>query len=419
VKRPSPTVLLRAVIGPAGGAFRRFWLATAISVLGTWMASIALALRMYDVTGSPAWVSALLFAEFTPSVVIGFLLGDRLDRLRVRRSLVACDLGSAAVFAALALTSTPWVVVALAALGGVGMGVSRPLSTSAVPMMVADDDLEVANGALGTADHAMTFLGELVGGVLVATVGANLALVLNSGSFLVSALLISTCAVLAPAPEPGEPAGPGLSGHFRTTLARIGRNPVLRQIAVGWSITTFVIGVEMGVIVPLLRGTLDASPSVVGLLLGLGSLGLVAGSMFGGARRSGRAAYPLSLAGIGASTMIIGAAPAIGLAALGLALLGLFNGVALVLNRIRVVRATEPSQRSGVISFLIALSATGQAGGTVCGGLVATAVSPRWSFVLFGVLALAVAAPLALAVGPRPEWDLRPSPWLEDEKRQP
>ena len=63
---------------------------------------------------------------------------------------------------------------------------------------------------------------------------------LNSGSFLISALLISTCAVLAPAPEPGEPAGPGLAGHFRNTLGRIRQSPVLRQIAVGWSITTFV-----------------------------------------------------------------------------------------------------------------------------------------------------------------------------------
>ena len=57
---------MRALVGPGGAEFRRFWLATAISVLGTWMAAIALAIRMFDMTGSPAWVSALLFAEFTP-----------------------------------------------------------------------------------------------------------------------------------------------------------------------------------------------------------------------------------------------------------------------------------------------------------------------------------------------------------------
>ena len=196
---------MRALVGPGGGEFRRFWLATAISVLGTWMAAIALAIRMFDMTGSPGWVSALLFAEFTPVVLIGFLVGDRLNRLRVRRSLVICDIGSAAVFGALALISTPWAVVALAALGGIGVGVFRPLATAAVPMLVADDDLEAANGALGSVDHTMTFLGELIGGFLVATVGADLALGLNSASFLVSALLVSSCGALAGAGRPSRP----------------------------------------------------------------------------------------------------------------------------------------------------------------------------------------------------------------------
>ena len=412
---------MRALVGPGGGEFRRFWLATAISVLGTWMAAIALAIRMFDITGSPGWVSALLFAEFTPVVLIGFLVGDRLNRLRVRRSLVICDIGSAAVFGALAMISTPWAVVALAALGGVGVGVFRPLATAAVPMLVADDDLEVANGALGSVDHTMTFLGELVGGFLVATVGADLALGLNSASFLVSALLVSSCGALAGAGRERasvQPKSRIATGFARATLARIHGSPVLFQIAIGWTITTFVIGVVLAVQVPLLRGTFHASPTVVGLLLGLDALGLVAGSVVAGSRRFGRAAYPLALARIGGCAMIVGAAPNIALAAFGFTLLGVFNGFALVINRTRVVRDTEPAERAGVISFLIALSATGQAAGTICGGVMATVVSERWAFVVFGVLALLVAAPAALMVGPRTDWNLQPSPWQAKRKRR-
>lgn len=412
---------MRALVGPGEGEFRRFWLATAISVLGTWMAAIALAIRMFDMTGSPGWVSALLFAEFTPVVLIGFLVGDRLNRLRVRRALVICDIGSAAVFGALAMISTPWAVIALAALGGVGVGVFRPLATAAVPMLVADDDLEAANGALGSVDHTMTFLGELVGGFLVATIGADLALGLNSASFLVSALLVSSCGALAGAgrePSSAQPESRIAAGFARATLARIHGSPVLFQIAIGWTITTFVIGVVLAVQVPLLRGTFHASPTVVGLLLGLDALGLVAGSVVAGSRRFGRAAYPLALAGIGGCAMIVGAAPDIALAAFGFTLLGVFNGFALVINRTRVVRDTEPAERAGVISFLIALSATGQAAGTICGGVMATVVSERWAFVVFGVLALLVAAPAALVVGPRTEWNLQPSPWRAKRKRR-
>jgi MFS family permease len=96
-----------------------------------------------------------------------------------------------------------------------------------------------------------------------------------------------------------------------------------------------------------------------------------------------------------------------------------FNGFALVLNRTRVVRDTEPGERAGVISFLIALSATGQAAGTICGGALATVVSERWAFVAFGLLTLLVAAPAALMVGPRAEWNLQPSPWQAKRRRRP
>ena len=409
-------MLLRAAVGPDSRGFRRFWLATAVSVLGTWMAAVALSIRMFDVTGSPVWVSALLFAEFTPAVVIGFVAGHRLDRLRVRGTLVVCDLGSALAFVALSLIDTPWAVVALAAVVGVAVGVFRPLATAAVPMLVEDDELESATGAIGSADNAMTFLGVVTGGVLVGGLGADLALALNALSFAGSAALIGTCSALS---RPG--VGHSLERPVwapKAMVGRIRRSPVLLQIALGWTIATFVLGVVLAVQVPLLRGTFNARPSVVGLLLGLDALGLVAGSLFAGTRRFGRVAYPTSLAGIGACTMIVGAAPHILLAAVGLALLGLFNGVAIVLNRTRVVRDTEPAERAGVISFLISLSVSGQAVGTVAGGIIATASSPRWAFIVAGLSALVLAAPIALTVGPRASWDLRATPWLENDKRR-
>jgi MFS family permease len=399
-------------MGPAGVGFRRFWLATSVSVLGTWMAAIALSIRMFDVTGSPGWVSALLFAEFVPSVLIGLLLGDRLDRLRVRSALVACDLGSAAIFGLLALIDTPWAVVALAGTAGIAVGVFRPLATSSVPLLVSDSEIESATGAIASADNAMTLLGAVLGGILVGTVGAGVALGLNAASFVVSAGLIVSCTALAG--HGAEPA-PIIKGHLRLAVQRVADSPVLRQIAVGWTVTTLVLGAVIAVQVPLLRGTYDMRPAAVGGLLGLTSLGLVAGSLFAGARRFGRAAYPLSLAGIGAAAMITGASPHVALAGLGLLLLGIFNGVAVILNRTRVVRDTEPGERAGLISFLISLSIIGQAVGTIAGGVVASAASPRWAFVAFGLVALAVAAPVALSIGPRAEWPLKPSPWADPD----
>src|SRR5919204_1598437 len=88
---------------PAGEAeFRRFLLAPAVSVLGTYAAAVALAVRTFQETHQPAWVSAVFAAEFLPPVAIGVLFADRLNRFQPRRALVASDLANAAVFAILA-----------------------------------------------------------------------------------------------------------------------------------------------------------------------------------------------------------------------------------------------------------------------------------------------------------------------------
>jgi len=402
--------LFGAWVGPPLRGFRRFWLATSISVLGTWIAAVALAIRMFDVTGSPGWVSALLFAEFTPLVLIGFLFGHRLDRLPVRGALAVTDLLSAGAF-----VDTPLAVVALAGVAGIAGGVARPLSTAAVPLLVPDHEIERATGAIGSADNAMTFLGEVIGGVLVGTVGASVALGLNAVSFAVSAALIAGTAALA---RPAHVDMPGSTSlHARETIRRVRNSPVLRQIALGWAAGTVVLGVVLAVQVPLLRGQFGASPAAVGLILGLDAAGLVAGSLFAGSRTFGRAAFPLSLAGMGACVMIAGASSWLGLAAFGLTALGVFNGVAIIINRTRALRATEPAERASTIAFLIAVAATGQVTGTILGGALATGLSPRWAFVIAGAFALLVAAPVALVVGPRAEWQLRPSPWAQRGRR--
>ena len=72
--------------------FRALFAATFASGLGTWIAVVALTIDVYDRTGSATWVSALLVADFLPSVAIGLLFGPLIDRLSRRRIMVVADL---------------------------------------------------------------------------------------------------------------------------------------------------------------------------------------------------------------------------------------------------------------------------------------------------------------------------------------
>src|SRR6185312_8890146 len=91
--------LRRAVIGPPGWRFFSFWLALAITNLGTWAGVVALQLRVLDLTGDQAYVSAIVVAEYLPAVVLGTVLGHLLDRLPPRNGLAACELLAAAAWA--------------------------------------------------------------------------------------------------------------------------------------------------------------------------------------------------------------------------------------------------------------------------------------------------------------------------------
>ena len=77
----------RAVIGPPGWRFFSFWLALAVTNLGTWAGVVALQLEMLDLTGDQAYVSAIVVAEYLPAVILGTVLGHLLDRVPPRAGL--------------------------------------------------------------------------------------------------------------------------------------------------------------------------------------------------------------------------------------------------------------------------------------------------------------------------------------------
>jgi hypothetical protein len=62
-------------------SFGYVFLATAGSSFGTYLATIALLVSIYDKTDSSVWVAGLLITEFLPIVALGLLLGPLVYRL--------------------------------------------------------------------------------------------------------------------------------------------------------------------------------------------------------------------------------------------------------------------------------------------------------------------------------------------------
>ena len=177
---------------------RNFWLlfaARAVSYFGTYLAPIAVAFAVLDLTGS-ATDTGIAFACWTVAQVSTLLVaGVVADRLPRRLVMVGSDLSNVAVRTAMGVLlvsgqAEVWHLFVLQALGGAATAFYSPASSGLVPEVVERAQLQRANALMGIARYLSFPLGAATGGAIVATIGAGTALLVDAGTYAVSALLL-------------------------------------------------------------------------------------------------------------------------------------------------------------------------------------------------------------------------------------
>jgi len=173
--------------------FRRLYLASVISLGGDWFLLIALFGLMLDLTGQAIAVAFTIAAQdltyFLASPFAG-VLADRMDR---RRLMITCDLARAVLVLGFLLVRTEdlaWLVYVLLAATAVFAAAFEPASMAAMPNLVDERDLSVANALSGSLWGTMLAVGGALGGVVAGVFGSDVAIVVDSASFVLSALLI-------------------------------------------------------------------------------------------------------------------------------------------------------------------------------------------------------------------------------------
>jgi len=377
--------------------YRRLLLATLGSGAGTYLAAIALTVDVYDRTGSGKWVSALLIADFLPIILIGLLLGPLVDRLSRRRLLIASDLSRVLVFAALPFAGSAAAIVVLAALSGIATGFFRPAVYAGMPNLVSDEDLPNANSLLQAAENLTWMIGPVLGGVLIAAQGPDLAYWLNAVSFLLSAALL----VRIPAQrlQAGTIESRGhwqdLGDGFRLVL----RSRTLFAVLVVWNIVFLGnAAVNVGEVV-LAKVSLDAGNVGFGLLVGTSGLGLTIGSIAAASlldRFGTRVGYACSIALMGIGFGAAAVAPTLAVAMVGVVVGSLGNGVAVVCNALLVQRGAPDALRGRVFTVIMSSNYTAFGLGMVAAGLLVDEFGARWLWGGASVAFLVGAATAAL-----------------------
>ena len=390
-------------------AFRLLFLAGLGSGAGTWLAIVALNVDILDRTGSGLWLAAVNVAAILPSALIGLVGGPLVDRFSRKWLMIGSDVLRVGVFAALPFADGAGAIVALALVAGVGDAFFRPAVLAGTPNLVDADDLPDANYLLQMVQWVTTAGGPLVGGVLVAASGPNLAYVVNAISFGVSALLLT-----------GIRGGRLQSsrahsrGHWRDVIdgfRLVRTSSPLAVVFVVWNIAIVAMGGINVSEVVLATETLDGGAFGYGLMWCATGVGLVAGgSVFAAvSRRRGVAAlYPASIAVFAAGIGVAALAPNVWVAAAAMVVSGLGNGAAVVANVTLVQRGAPDELRGRAFTVIMSTNFALFGSAMFVAGPLTDAFGARW---VWGgcAIVLGVAAVVARAMGRAAALDEQPA----------
>jgi MFS family permease len=394
-----------------------------VNELGNWLGEIALAIVVFDQTGSPVATAALFVAmQFVPALATPPLIA-RVDHLSSRAALAALYVTEAAAFAVLALLATDStfvlpLVLLIAALDGTVATAARARTRAAAATILEPAGLlREGNGLLNVGFTAGAAVGPALAGVLVAGAGAQVALLADSASFLAVALLLATSRAMPGVHDDPEDEDRWIA-RMRRGFAYVRERPALARLMVAEGAAFVFFALVLPIEVAFAKETLDAGDVGYGLLLAFWGAGMVLGSVLFSAARGAslRALLGLGTLAIGAGYCLTGVSPTLAVACAASVLGGAGNGIQWVAVVTAIQGMTAARYQARVLGLLESLASGMSGAGFLAGGVIAALLDPRAAYLVagFGVLAvLAIAAVLLrridLEVGDPTDDEERPS----------
>jgi MFS family permease len=256
--------------------FRLFWTAQGISVIGTWMQSVALYWLMYRLTKSPFLLGLTGVALTLPILcfsLVGGVVADHLERRRLVQTTQMLNLLQALVLATLVTFTHPGPVpiLALALANGMVNAFDFPARQSFLSELVPPDALPNAIALNSMAFNSARLIGPAIAGVILARAGEAMCFWLNAASYVP---LLWSLRQLRLEPRARAARPPTLVTLLEGVRYAFG-TPRIRHLLVLMGLAG-TLGFQYPVLMPVYAGTLlGAGPRGYGLLMSAAGLGAV------------------------------------------------------------------------------------------------------------------------------------------------
>lgn len=420
-------------------SFMALWLGQTVSFIGDYFYWLAVPIMVERLTGSALMVGLSVISTALPMLVLGPVAGVFVDRWDRRRTMLVSDLLRGLLVLVCLVVRRPEQVWIYYLIGFLMSCVSRfffPAQNAALPLIVPDrDDLLAANGLMQIVQTVGLLAGPALAGFSIGLWGEQVAFIVNSMGFFISATTILIMSV------PHTTAGPQAAGgqiaavwsEMREGVAYLFGNRTLVGVLLCMSVVQLGIGAINVVWVPFMRRTFGLGPEGLGAVDAAQGAGMVLGGLMLGfvtARLSKKVLAGWGILIIGILIALMGLAPPFSVASLWpgvgaagsvaemsvgrrllsmpllLLLYSLLLGVVLVPAQsalITLMQLAVPDLKRGRVgSALNALTMAAALLSMAIAAAVGEVVELRLIYVVAGLIT-AAAGPMALAVIREPE----------------
>ncbi len=374
--------------------FQLFFSGQLISLIGTWMQTIAESWLVYRLTGSSLMLGTVGFASQIPVFLmapIGGIVADRHNRHRVVIATQSSAMILAGILATLTLTHRVqvWHVIVLASCLGVVNAFDIPARQAFLIDMVGREDLMNAIALNSSMFNGARIIGPAIAGILVASIGEGWCFFANSVSYIavIAGLLMMRIEQPANLAMAGSPLENILEGF---AFARNTRP--IRAILLLLGVVSFV-GMPYAVLMPVFADQiLHGGARGLGILMGATGIGALMGAASLAARVGVKGLGKLiamCAGGFGLSLILFASSRIFWLSTLFLLPVGFFMMVQMASSN-TLIQAMVPDQLRGRILAVYSMMFMGMAPfGALSAGAVANHVGAPWTVAMGGLACIA------------------------------
>jgi len=386
--------------------FRRYYAGQAVSLVDTWMQSVAQSWLVYVLTHSATDLGLAVALQTLPVLVLGpygGVIADRVDKRRLMVVLQSAMGVQALVLGLLTVLGVVrfWEILVLAVILGLNNTFENPARQAFVLEMVGPNEVRNAVSLNSTLFNAARAVGPAVAGILIATVGVGICFLLNAASFI--AVVFSLVTMDRSLLQPSPPAGRA-NGQVREGFRYVAHTPRLLVPLVMMAIVG-TLAYEFQVVLPVVaKGTFHGGAEAYGFMTAAMGIGAVLGGLVTAARgKTGLRPFTIAAAALGLALAVAAFSPVLALELVALALVGYASVSFLATGNTTLQLEAEPSMRGRVMSlWAVAFLGTTPIGGPLLGWIIAE-TNGR-----VGLAVGATACLLAAAIGVLAAWRSAP-----------